>query len=169
MNRYIAFIVAGLFFVGCAYKFNGASIPPGMKTVNVIFFENVAPLVEPSLSQQFTEELKMRIRNQSRLSLTTSPTADAIFEGKITGYEIKPVAIQDNMRPVAAASRLTITVSVKYVNNADSTGKSNFEESFNAFTDFSSSSSFEGQKQSLINKVNMQLTENIFNRAFSQW
>ena len=152
---------------GCSYKFNGASIPADMKTVNVRFFENNAPLVVPNLSQQFTEDLKERIRTQSRLSIIQND-AQAIFEGRITGYDIKPIAIQDNTAPIAGANRLTITVSVKYTNNIDT--KQSFEESFTAFTDFSlAGQSLQSQQQTLIKKVNTQLTENIFNRAFAQW
>lgn len=156
--------------LGCSYKFNGASIPPTMKTLNVRFFENNAPLVVPTLAQNFTEDLKERIRTQSRLSITQND-ADAILEGRITGYEIKPIAFTDNKQPTAGANRLTITVSVKYTNNLD-TGKvkSSFEESFSAFKDFVlQGGTLQSQEPQLIKEVNKQLTENIFNRAFAQW
>lgn len=157
--------VSGL--MGCAYKFNGASIPPDMKTLNVRFFENVAPLVVPTLSQQFTEELKERIRTQSRLSITQNE-ADATFEGRITGYDIKPIAFGDNTRPTAGANRLTITVTVKYTNNLDS--KQSFEQSFSSFVDFTlSGQTLQSMEQGLIKQVTTQLTENIFNRSFAQW
>lgn len=165
----LVFFLAVLVIAGCGYKFNGASTE-GLKTVNVRYIENVAPLVVPNLSQTLTEDLKERIRNQSRLIITQND-ADAVFEGKITGYDIKPIAIQDNTRPVAGANRLTITVQIKYTNALD-TGKikQSFDESFTAFTDFTlAGQSLESQQQALIKKVNIQLTENIFNRAFAQW
>ena len=159
-------ILAVIAITGCGYKFNGASTE-GLKTVNVQFFENNAPLVVPNLSQQFTEALKERIRNQSRLNLVQNE-ASAAFEGRITGYEIKPIAIQDNTKPVAGANRLTITVSVKYTNNVDE--KASFEEPFSAFVDFSlAGQTLQSQEQRLIKEVNVKLTENIFNRAFAQW
>ena len=40
---------------GCKISLDGASIPKEMKTVNVLVFENNAPLVVASLSSQFTE------------------------------------------------------------------------------------------------------------------
>jgi hypothetical protein len=166
MKKIIFFLAVAL-FSGCSYKFNGASIPVDMKTVTVRFFENNAPLVVPNLSQQFTEDLKERIRTQSRLSITQND-GQAIFEGRITGYDIKPIAIQDNAAPVAGANRLTITVSVKYTNELDP--KQSFDESFSAFVDFTlAGQSLQSQEQSLIKRVNMQLSENIFNRAFAQW
>lgn len=152
---------------GCGYKFNGASIPPDMKTINVQFFENNAPLVVPNLSQVFTEDLKERIRTQTPLNIVQSE-AQAKFEGRITGYDIKPIAIQDNAKPIAGANRLTITVAVKYTNTLNT--KQSFDETFTAFTDFSlAGQSLQSQEQALIKKVNVQLVENIFNRAFAQW
>lgn len=166
----LIFLLAVLIIAGCGYKFNGASTE-GLKTVYVKYIENNAPLVVPTLSQTITEDLKERIRNQSRLIITQNTEADAVFEGKIIGYDIKPIAIQDNTRPVAGANRLTITVSMKYTNNLD-TGKrkQSFDETFTAFTDFSlAGQSLESQQQKLIKEVNVKLTENIFNRAFAQW
>lgn len=163
-------VIAVIMLSGCGYKFNGASTD-GLKTVKVEFFENNAPLVVPNLSQQLTEDLKERIRTQSKLNLTQNE-ADCVFQGRITGYDIKPIAIQDNSRPIAGANRLTITVAVKFTNNVykeGSLGKS-YEESFSAFTDFSlAGQTLQSQEQALIKKVNIQLTENIFNRAFAQW
>jgi hypothetical protein len=66
---YILLFAAVALFNSCSVKLNGASIDPAMKTVTVNFFENNAPLVVPYLSQQFTEDLRTRIRNQSRLSI----------------------------------------------------------------------------------------------------
>jgi hypothetical protein len=163
------FLITLFLFSGCAYKFNGASIPPDMKTVKVTLFENNAPLVVSNLSNLFTEDLKARIRNQSRLSIVENE-ADGVFEGRIQNYDIKPIAIQDNANPIAGANRLTITVSVKYTNNTKEFEKQSFEEVFSAYEDFSlAGQSLESQQQSLIKKVNAKLTENIFNRAFSQW
>ena len=151
----------------CSVKLSGASIPAEMKTVNVQFFENNAPLVIPTLSQSFTEALKTRIRNQTRLSITQND-ANAIFEGRITGYDVKPIALQNNNNPSAGGDRLTIRVSVKYTNNLNP--KSSFEESFEKFQDFNlAAQSLESIQLELIRKINLQLTEDIFNRAFAQW
>ena len=164
----LVFLLAVFALSGCGYKFNGASTD-GLKTVRVEFFENNAPLVIPNLSQQFTEDLKERIRTQSRLSITQNE-ADVVFTGRITGYDIKPIAIQDNNAPVAGANRLSITVAVKYTNNTEFKQSKSFEQSFTAFEDFSlAGQSLESQQQRLIKLVNVKLTENIFNQAFAQW
>lgn len=165
-KTYLLLVVFAGLFSGCGvYSFSGASIPAEMKTVSIQFFENNAALVVPYLSQQFTEDLKTRIRNQSQLSLLRAD-ADANFEGRITDYRITPAAIQGNER--AGLERLTITVSVKYTNVLKP--ELSFEQSFSRFKDFSTQgSSVQAQEQQLIKDINAQLTDDIFNRAFANW
>jgi len=160
------FLIAIGFNFSCGiYSFTGASIPPEMETVNIDFFENTAPLVVPYLSQEFTEALKNRVRNQTRLSMVRED-GDATFEGRITGYSINPTAVQGNDR--AGLNRLTITVSVKYSNKQNP--KLDFEEPFSRFKDFSTSAGpIQSQEQQLIKDINEMLTEDIFNRAFANW
>jgi hypothetical protein len=167
-----AIIIIGLILVcqSCTYSLslNGASIPANMKTIRVDFFENNAQLVVNTLSQQFTEALKDRIRNTTRLSIVRTETADAVISGSITDYNIAPVSIQataNNVAPIAGASRLTITVNVKYVSEMDK--KNNFEQPFSKFKDFTGD--INSQEQALIADINKQLTEDIFNKAFANW
>ncbi|WP_353135093.1 LptE family protein [Pseudopedobacter sp.] len=168
-RKFALYLLLPLLFAvkGCGiYSFTGGSISAGMKTVSVSLFENVAPLVVPTLSQAFTESLKERIRNQTSLSFIRTE-GDAHFEGKITSYTIQPVSIQGGNMPTAEQNRLSITVQVKYV-NAIEPDKS-FDQSFTRYKDFSSSTSFASVEQSLIKDINQQLTEDIYNRAFANW
>lgn len=168
--KLFAFIIITTLLNACSYKFSGASIPEKMKTVTVRVFENNAPLVVPTLSNLFTEAVKTRIRNQTRLSVVPTE-GQAIFEGRITGYDIKPVAIQGSSTPTAGANRLTITVSVKYTNTLDTPeDKSSFEESFTRYFDFPlTGAPIQSLLPAAIENINKQLTEDIFNRAFAQW
>jgi len=161
----LVFLSAMLIAQGCGvkYGFTGGSIPEGMKTYTVEFFENTAPIVYPTLSQSFTEALKERIRSQSSLSQVTND-GDAIFEGRITGYAITPAAVEAGTDR-AALSRLSITVSVKYTNNIKP--EDNFDQPFTRFKDFSGAVS--AQEESLIRDINQMLTEDIYNRAFANW
>lgn len=155
-----------MFLQSCGvYSFSGASIPAEMRTITVNFFENTAPLVVPYLSQQFTERLKERVRNQSRLSIVRTD-GDGTFEGRITGYSIAPVAITGDQR--AGLNRLTITVNVKYTNTLKP--DLSFEQSFTRFQEFNiQTRSIQSQEPELIRNINDQLTEDIFNRAFANW
>ncbi len=168
--RKIIFILTVMIAFSSCYTFKGASIPPEMKTINIQLFENNAALVVPTLSNDFTEALRLLVRNQSKLTIIQQQEADAIIKGNITGYDIKPISIQDNTRPVAGANRLTITVNVEYINNIKDHDKESFKESFTAFTDFTlAGQSLQSIQDRLIKEVNVKLTENIFNRAFAQW
>lgn len=141
----------------------GASIPPEMKTVTVDFFENNAQIVNPILSQNFTEALKDRIRNQSRLS-QVDQEGDAYFSGSVTGYAIGQAAV-GGQNDQAQLNRLTITISVKYVDNINQ--DNSFEQSFSRYQDFSGDvQTSEAAMNTAI--INM-LTEDIYNRAFANW
>jgi hypothetical protein len=168
LSKFRYCLIIGLLMVSqsCGtYSFSGASIPPEMKTTSVQFFENTSALVVPYLSQQFTEALKDRIRNQSRLSIVRTE-ADANFEGRITDYSIRPVAIQGNDR--AGLNRVTVTVMVKYTNVLKP--ELNFEQSFQAFQEFSlNQGPIQTQEQKLLALIIRQLTEDIFNKAFANW
>lgn len=162
----VLFLPMLLVFQSCSYKLNGGSVG-ALKTVNVMFFENVAPLVINNLSQSFTTALQDRIRNQTRLS-TVRGDADATFEGRITGYTIAPTvlpAANSSTAPIANTNRLTITVSVKYTDNLDP--KLSFEQSFSRYQDYQGD--IGTKEQTLITAINVQLTEDIFNKAFANW
>jgi hypothetical protein len=162
-----AFLTLVMVSCGVKYSFTGGSIPKDMKTYSVLYFENLAPMVYTTLSQNFTEGLKERIRTQSSLSQVNAD-GDAIFEGTITGYSITPASVGAGNNDRAQNSRLTITVKVKYTNKLDQTGESDFEESFSQFKEFPGSdvTAYEAQLNSDIIKM---LTEDIYNRAFANW
>lgn len=161
-------MVAFFSIYGCGvrYSFTGGSIPDGMKTVSVQFFENTAQIVYPTLSQSFTEALKDRIRNQSSLS-QVDDNGDAMFEGRITSYTINPAAVEAGTDR-AALNRLTITVQVKYTNTIKP--EDSFDQPFTRFKDFSSATQpIQTQEEALIRDINEMLTEDIYNRAFANW
>lgn len=152
----------------CKISLSGASIPAELKTINVEYFENNAPLVVNYLSQQFTESLKDRIRSNTSISIVQGE-ANARLSGSITGYSIEPVSVQatnPNSPPIAGAERLTITVNVTYSTPFDK--KFGFtQQSFSEHQDFTGD--IANQEQKLITAINKQLTDDIFNRAFANW
>lgn len=150
---------------GCGtYSFTGASIPPGTESVSVSFFENRASIIQPTLSSTFTEKLKDRFVSQTNLRLVTAK-GDLQFEGYISDYQSRPVAIQGNEQ--AALNRLTITVSVNFKNEKDP--KQNFDSSFSRYVDYDSRKNLSTVEQELIAEICQQLTEDIFNKAVINW
>lgn len=152
-----------LFFGGC-YSFKSGRIPESIKTVNILYFPNHAPIVQPTLSQYFTDKMKDKFVSESRLTLVPKE-ADLTFEGYITDYTNSPVAIQSSQQ--AALNRLTITVNVKFTNAVDP--KQDFETTFTRFADYSSSQNFSSVESGLIQEISKQLVDDIYNRSVSNW
>ena len=150
---------------GChVYSFSGASISPEIKTVSIRYFNNRAAIVQPALSQLFTEKLKDKFVSQTNLRVNDQES-DLTFEGYISDYHTQPISIQGN--ETAAQNRLSITVFVKFVNAKDA--KQNFESPFTRYYDYDSQLSLASIEQEAINQINKQLIDDIFNRSISNW
>lgn len=146
------------------YSFTGASISPDVKTVSVQYFQNLASLVNPSLSNYFTEELKNKFISQTSLNLIND-YGDLQFSGQIVGYTFAPIAIQGN--EVAAKNRLTISIKVKFENSKDP--KYNFDKTFTQFDDYDSNLDFNQVESELVKKIVEKLVEEIFNNSVANW
>jgi len=174
LKRTIKKYGAGLFFVtsliflvqGCkiSYSFSGASISPEVKTVSVQFFPNRASIVNPTLSQDFTDALKDKIKGQTSL-IFENDLGDVNFEGEISDYSTQPLSITGEQR--AALNRFTITVKVKFSNAIDP--DQDFDSSFSRYRDYDSSKDLSDVEQDLITEILKDLTEDIFNKAFVNW
>jgi hypothetical protein len=152
-------------FTGCGvYSFTGASIPPGAKTVSITYFVNNASLVEPTLSQSLTDALRDRFLQQTPLALVNE-NGDLQFEGVITDYSTRPVAIQGN--ETAALNRLTIQIKVKYTNAIEP--DKDFETTFTRFEDYPSDQDINQVKDQLIPTINEALVDDVFNKAVVNW
>jgi len=162
----VVILVVALLVTACSINMtmSGASIPENINTFSVQYFDNRAPLINPVLSQNMTEGLKDRVTNESRLNLVNG-TGDVDFSGEITGYSVRPMAIQADA--VSAETRLTMTIKVRYKNYKDP--KLNWESSFTAFRDFDSSQNINAIETELTTEMIEEITENIFNKAFADW
>jgi hypothetical protein len=147
------------------YSTTSASIPPEAETVSVQFFENQARNQEANLNQRVTDALKDYIASNTNLLLINNAIGDVDFEGAITGYDIKPVAIVSGDQ--AAKTRFTITLKVKYT--CEVNPDMNFESSFSRYEDFESTMDFETAKATYTEDILKLLIEDIFNKAFVNW
>ena len=162
-NSLIAIVLFAI--AGCKpYSFSGASTTPEMKTVSVQYFPNNAALVQPTLSQSLTEALNERLIGETSLSLIEQ-SGDLSFEGAITNYAVTPVAILQN--ETAAMNRLTVSIHVKFTNNIDA--KLSYETNFMRYEDYLSTSDLSAVEDQLIQSINDQLVEDIFNKALVNW
>lgn len=147
-----------------SYSFAGADVPTEAKTFSVEYFKVTAALASPTAPQKLTERLKDLIQGQTRLSLATS-NGDLQYSGTITGYQVSPAAVTANER--AGVNRLTMTVKVNYVNTFDE--KKNFERDFSRFQDFDANKNLNEVEASLLDEINNQLVQDIFNASLGNW
>jgi len=163
VNKLI-FVLLLLVWTSCGiYSFTGASYGTA-KTVTIKYFENKAALVNPTLSQTFTEELKDKFLGQTPLKLVDSK-GDLSFEGNITGYSTSPMGIQAG--ETAATNRLTITIKVKFTNKTDP--KQDFEKSYSDYEDYESTQSLSEVESALVDVIIDKIIDKIFNDAVVNW
>ena len=159
-----------LLISGCKmnYSFTGASIEPGTKTISIKDFPNMAPLVNPLLTNTLTEALRDRFMSQTNLQIVTSG-GDLHIEGTITGYNTRPMNIQAGTSDgdQAAQNRLTIKIKVKFVNKNDP--DADFENSFSRYSDYSSDRNLQDVEDLLVDEIVAQLVDDIFNKSVVNW
>ena len=165
LYKYLVILVIPVLFQGCTvnYSFSGASTE-GLKTLNIQYFPNRAPIVVPTLSQQFTDALIEKMRSQTSLILVNG-SADATFEGEIRNYATRSVAIQGDDRP--AKNRLTIEIRVKYTNLADP--DLSFDQTFSRYEEYGATENLSAIQGRLIESIIEQIIEDVFNKAFVNW
>ena len=105
-------LLAGL--TGCLYGFAGGGLPPSIKTVALLPFENQT--AEPTLTQEVGNEVRDALEGRLGLRQSSASQADALVRGTIVRYEpVLPVqytGVED--RTVNVTKRLVqITVSVE--------------------------------------------------------
>jgi hypothetical protein len=161
----LSFSIFSLLISACgAYSFTGATT--NAETIQVSFFPNQAPLVEPLLSQRFQPELQELFLRQTNLTLVNNPNADLRLEGEITGYRVNPMSA--TAEQTAAQNRLTVTVNVRFFNKLDE--KKDFEKSFSFYTDFDASQQLVGGVlEAALDEVLERIIQDIFNAALGDW
>ena len=171
MKKLVLIVVYSvIFLIGCKmnYSFTGASIAPGTETISIIDFPNMAPLVNPMLTNTFTEALRDRFMAQTSLQIVKY-NGDLNIEGTITGYSTRPINIQAGTAngDQAAQNRLTIKVKVKFVNTKDP--DANFDSSFSRYSDYSSDRNLQDVEDFLVDEIVTQLVDDIFNKSVVNW
>jgi hypothetical protein len=155
---------------GCkiSYSLSGASISPEVKSVFIDYFRNRSKVINPTLSQTFTEAMKDKFVNETGLSLH-SDQGDLEFSGEITGYDVRPLSVQksESGMDFASMNRLTITVKVIFVNNKDH--DQDFNTSFSAYFDWNSTKTINQVENEAVQVITTQLIDDIFNKSVANW
>lgn len=168
MRNFIFIIFAFIGISACTFKANftgGGTVDPNIKTVSILPFANDAALVVSYHSQRFTEQMRDKFLSQSRLSFVNA-NGDIQISGAITDYNIRANSVGASGGG-AQQNRMTIAVKVKYENKLSPS--ENWEQQFSSFVDFPASSSLSSIEKSLIEQVNEQIAQDVFNKSIGKW
>ena len=162
------FFLIGLKSCGI-YSFTGASIPPGVTTFQVNFFENQAgnrpgSTVEPGLDNDFTNALQDIIMNQTNLNLV-SKDGQLIYEGEITEYSVTPMTATS--QNTAAQNRLKMSVALRYFNSKNE--DDDLKKTYSFFYDFPADLQVYDVIDSAHKEIFDRITQDIFNDTLAKW
>jgi len=165
LKKIIVSLIIITTLIGCgAYSFTGGNTGDA-KTIQIDFFPNQAPLVEPVLTQRFTNDLQDLFTRQTNLTLTNS-NGDLHFSGEITGFRVTPMS--GTAEQTAAQNRLTVTVNVRFTNKLEE--KDDFEKSFSFYSDFAANAQLTGSiLETALDEIVERITQDIFNASVAKW
>ncbi len=151
---------------GCGvYRFKDVSIPDSVHVVRVKFIENKAGYVNPTLAPRLTDKLRQKISSQTKLTQTNNDNADWDIEGTITGYSFSTSGISNQQ---VNMNRLNVNISL-VVLDKKSGKRTNPPYTVTRSFDYSGSMSLQQAEQSLETQMLRDLTDDMFNRIFSNW
>lgn len=164
IKQLITFTAICLLLVGCKY-YGFSGVNTNAKSIQIDFFPNNAPLVEPQLTQRFTNDLQDLYVRQTNLNQVSS-NGDLHIAGEITGYRVTPMS--GTADQTAAQNRLTVTVSVRFVNKLEE--KDDFEKNFSFYSDYAADAQLSGGVlDTALDEIIERITQDIFNATVAKW
>ncbi len=150
------------------YSFKDVSIPPQVKTIRIGFIENRARIVDPTLSPQLTDKLKQKVNSQTKLTQVQSDDADYDVTAYISDYTVSTSGVSNQ---TASTNRLTVSVHISLKNrlNDQKLGTPDFEADVSRNFEFSASQTLNDAQATLTPMIVSDMTDDIFNRLFSNW
>lgn len=175
MNKiyiYLFLICAAL--SGCGvYSFTQSSLPPEVKTISIQQFYDEIGAGPANLSQSFSEDMRDYFQQNTSLTLVDFG-GDLQLEGSIVAYNISPLAPRANASEsfenadIAGQERLTISVSVSFVNTFDET--KDFNRTFSFYRDYvPDREPLISNEQQFVDEITEQIIVDIFNATVSDW
>lgn len=155
------------------YSFTGSSLKDE-KTIQINEFPNNAPLVNPTLSQQFSTDIQNRFLQRTTLK-GTKENPDILVEGEITDYSITPTTIGSNTVTNQSTggvvqesqNKLTITVKVHYENKLHP--ELSFDRTYSDEAVFNSNLSQSQIESSQVKIATDRIINKIFNDIVANW
>jgi len=156
--------LSALFMAGCGiYTLRDISIPPEIKTIKINFIENRATYVNPQLSPRLTDRLQQKVVQQTKLNRTNEEDADWVVSGYVSEYRVTTSGISQQQ---ASTNRLSVGVKLTLKDNVNNK-TTNYD--VNRAFEFPATQSLQQAEQALAEDIIRGLSEEIFNRLFSNW
>ncbi len=148
---------------GCLYGFAGGGLPPSIKTVAVLPFDNQTP--EPTLTQEISRAVREAVERRLGLRQSAEAQADAVVRGSITRYEPDlPVAYEGGEDREVNVTRRQVQISVNVEILDQKQGKPIWQRSVVVKGDYDPGREADGRQKALED-----LVVNIVEGAQSQW
>jgi hypothetical protein len=152
-------------YASCKYSFKDISpIPADVKNFRVQPLGNKATYINPQLAPQLAEKLKQKIINTTRLRQTNADEANYDISGYISQYSVSTINITGNE---SSKNRLNVTFHLIFKSNVDKT--KDFEADVTRTQDFDATLSLSEAENGFNDQLLKNLTEEIFNKIFSNW
>lgn len=152
-------------FSTCKYGFKDVSpIPAEVKTFRVNYLENKAQYVNTQLSPQLTEKVKQKIIGNTRLRYTNNDDAHYDISGYVSQYYVTTIAITNNQ---SSGNRLNVGFHLDFKNTLDPT--KNQQADILRTYPFPAAQSLNQAESNITTKMISDLTDDIFNKIFSNW
>ncbi|MEO6670801.1 MAG: LPS assembly lipoprotein LptE [Ferruginibacter sp.] len=159
------FLLMGFFnYMTCKYSFKDVSIPIEVKTFRINPLENKAQYVNTQLSPQLTERLKQKIISTTRLRQTNDDDAHYDISGYVSQYFTSTISITGS---TSSGNRLTVGFHLIFRNTLDE--KKNFEADLSRTFDYDGNLSLSQAETRLNEDILKNLSDEIFNKIFSNW
>jgi hypothetical protein len=166
-----AIMVVAFAFSSCKISYGlsekVSSIPDSIKTLKILPFEPRSAYSNPQLSPNLTQSLRNKIVNQTKLTLTNSDEAQWLITGEIRDYSVSTTGVTSaNGQQQSSINRLTVGIHVVINKRAENkTVEYDVSRSF----DFSAKQSLQTAEAALLDEMVRNLTDEIFNKLFSDW
>ena len=146
------------------YSFKDVSIDyTKIKTIKIGFFDNKARYINPQLSPQLTDKVQQKIVGQTKLTRTNNDDANLQISGYISEYSVSTSSISATQ---ATGNRLTVGIHLIVKNTVENkTDEYDISRNF----DFSANLSLQQAEAGIQDEMIRTLTDEIFNRIFSNW
>jgi hypothetical protein len=161
------YFLLSVFSLSCGvYSFRDVSIDyTKIKTIKIGFFENKARYINPQLANKLTDKVQQKIVNQTKLIRTNNDDAHLQINGFVSNYDPSVTVGVSNQQ--STTNRLTVTVHLIIKNTIENTTQE-FDVTRNF--DFDATTTLQQAETRLLDsEIVPSLTDEIFNKIFSNW